>query len=249
MIYVIEYLLENKEARQIMDKNPMLAILIPHLRQARDLLANTRDTPQIILSPGQEMAIRQNLRKYDDEHDQANRIFEGLLALASRSTNDENVRAKADGVKASLLPYGLNVTRMKYVDEAGEASRLAKQIEDKEVADYLKSIEFKAHGINYNALEQANKIVKLGKEMHGCLLKLENKEAATSSPQTARNTFFRVIKQLKHSAEFSLSDQPKALEVLLSVLEESITSATPTPQPKQEEHPSPTENPSTPSVS
>ena len=101
MIYVIEYLLENKEARQIMDKNPMLAILIPHLRQARDLLANTRDTPQIILSPGQEMAIRQNLRKYDDEHDQANRIFEGLLALASRSTNDENVRAKADGAKAS----------------------------------------------------------------------------------------------------------------------------------------------------
>jgi len=239
MIYNLEFLLNDKRASKIINNVPMLKLMLGNLKKSLETLENSRGKPGELLSPEQESAIRKEIQKFDHEHDQGYRLLHGLLSLTEQHSTDEKDKEQSREVIDALMPYGLRITRMKYIDEVGEAKRLEKQLQSTELKSFLESIEIGIGGKKTDALKQAERIVKAAENMQEQLLKLEGGESNTLLSD-ARKLFYRTMRRFVFNAEEELYDDADKLSMLLSVYRDTTQKASKRGSQKSEEKNNPT---------
>lgn len=233
MILILEYMLSGAPLK-LLKSNDLTTPMISRLQTVLDALRSSRELSSTPLTPEKEKEIRKILRVLDQIHDNRYRSLSLLLQLAENAVTDEDYKSRISSVEEELFPFGLSIVRMKWVDEAGEAQRLGKQLEDKDVQALLSGIKLTTKEGELTALEIAKEIVTTGQKMSDKLLELVSlDETGGFTLETkARRRFSKVYTRLVDIAQFEWEEQPKNIEVITKAFKEQVAQI---PTKKEEE--------------
>lgn len=238
MLLVCSYLL--KEGRKILESKPLLKVFIPQLEELRELLAKS-SIDNAPLSEEQKKTLRGQLGELDKRHDGTQWVLFHLLMILMRWQTNKKEVEKLETLQTALYPNNLKINLMSYTDEAGEAIRVARSIDqDKEKKDLLTSFGFFYGNQKVTGLQLLNQLANVGTEMEKALVTLHTKTSGPSSERVARLRFFKVMRALSNSAALAF-DPDVVPDELFQALNEEVKKAK-NPQPKTDEEPVSTDN-------
>tara|TARA_B100000609_G_C17221129_1_gene440121 strand:+ start:6326 stop:7126 length:801 start_codon:yes stop_codon:yes gene_type:complete len=241
MILILEYMLSG-ESLKLLKSNDLLTPMIVRLQKVLDNLRASRELLSTPLTPEKEKAIRKILRTLDLIHDNRYRSLSLLLELAENAVTGEEYKLQITSLIEDLFPFGLSIIGMKWVDEAGEAQRLGKQLEDQNVQSLLSGIKFTTKEGEHTALELAKEIVTTGQKMSKqlvALVSLDETGGFTLETQ-ARRQFTKMYRHVNNLAQLEWEEQPKNIKIITKAFREQMAQL---PVTKDEEE-EPTPNPS-----
>lgn len=201
-------LLDPERYRPVLTGTPLLAGFVPELEGAHDALASLSPTSANDVTPGQELAaLQQEARETDLTHDAkgggVQGVLDGLIRLAD--TDEESARLTA--VKDALFPDGGAIFTGTYIAEAGNAERVEKVLERKDVKDALRAIPVRKGVTLY---DEARAFVKAGRrlgvlESRKAALTAAAAKPAEEAPRgsgiAARNEWLQVMELITRSAK------------------------------------------------
>ncbi|HAA53897.1 MAG TPA: hypothetical protein DCE42_04040 [Myxococcales bacterium] len=223
MLLILEYTLSS-EVLKLIKSNDLLAAMVPRLQRVKGDLAASREKPSTSLSPEKEREIRGVLQKLDFKHDNLYRSLSLLLALAENASSDEEYQLQIATLSDDLFPFGLNIVRMKWVDEAGEAQRLGKQIDHKETQTLLSDLKITTKEGTMSALDLANSIVSTGQKMSKQLVELVSVDetAGPTSETIARRQFSKLYARFLDLVHFEWEEEPNKVEIVTRAFNEQL---------------------------
>lgn len=244
MLYVLEYMLKN-EPHTLLQSNDLLAPMISRMEEVRELLLASRGEIPSALTPDEEREIRQALGALDQRHDQLHRTLFGLLSLAEKSASTSSYADNMVALREELYPFGMNIVRMKWVEEAGEAARLSNQLSEPSVQKQLGALRFSSEDTDTTALALAQDIAKVGEAMSEKLRQLTQLLEASrpNAEAQARRRFTKLMTRLTSLLEFEWEGAPKKVETVLKALNQqllelpSTNNQTPPPETPSNEPP------------
>lgn len=207
MIGLSAALLDPERYRPVLTGTPLLAGFVPELEGAHDALTSLSPTSANDVTPAQELtALQQEARETDVTHDAkgggVQGVLDGLIRLAD--TDEESARLAA--VKDALFPDGGAIFTGTYIAEAGNAERVEKVLERKDVKDALRAIPVRKGVTLY---DEARAFVKAGRRL-GVLESRKAALAAAAKPAeeaprgstvAARNEWLQVMELITRSAK------------------------------------------------
>lgn len=228
MISICDYLLEN--CKSIFDQHTLLLSLYPYVQDIRNnLIWIAADVP----NTDEMNQLQTEANELDERHDALNRAVYFMLGALAERTQDVVEKATLFNLRDVLFPMDLRINRLAWMAEAGEAQRLAKQLDDPAIQIALNNISIQVNGVSSTAFEWIQDIVQVGQKLGGVARKLTHFRAvAGNNPPTtmfasireARQEFFQMIRLLQETAQVALRQHPQQTVVLWKALNESLAS-------------------------
>ena len=222
MIVILDHYTSDHYINLFQSK-PELSGIITALHETKEILIESRDVLDS-LSPEETKEIKKQIRIVDKAHDRFYRALWYLLIALEHRGGDEGVKAKM--LRMTLFPFGLGIVKKRHSEEAGEAFRLEKQIEDSEIRASLEAIIVGEE----TALQWAEDVVVKGKEINTLLSSLPKPDSVEERPGNkqvrARRAFFKFIKALEATSNLAFSsgsaESKKSIADIMYPLEQQI---------------------------
>lgn len=191
---IIHSLLEKGNARDIIDKHPLLAANVPMLTRGRDAFATlTKKSANADPKLDAELASNDEaVQSADSAFDHAARAGHGLLSTAAEIVDDEVLAKRLAEVRDVLYPRGLVIVNLSAAESSGTARTLAETLStlDSESEALLAKVKLEVDGEKYTALSLAKAQIAAGRQLGKLASKRERllaQKAANEAPDENDN--------------------------------------------------------------
>lgn len=249
MIYSIREMLERPECIAIFEKYPILLGFKPELEEAYKALVASRPVAAEPTNESETLQIR--LARLDQRHDLINNVVYRLMGVAAQILTNAEYRTLFARLQEQLYPHRLRVNLFKRSEEAAEALRLKKQLDNSpEARKALDALELTYGKDKLCAGRLLDELFEVADEMNACLRQIAGlpPETKTQPDTEARKMFVAWMSRFQDSAQLALRKEPALLAQLFAPLEQKLKEAeaaenatqqqppvTPTPDPTPNE--------------
>lgn len=223
MIFVLKEMLERPACKDVLEHYPSLQGYKHDLVETYEQLVASRPAASEPDSKGTN--LQQRLTELDHRHDIINNVGYRLLGLAGQILPNPEHRELFERLQKQLYPHRLRVNLFKRSDEAAEALRLKKQLDNapeaRKALDAL-SLAYGKEKLCAGAL--LDELFEVAEEMNLCLrqaadLPSESKAHTETEP---RKLFVAWMSRFQETAALALRNKPHLLTQLLEPLDEKL---------------------------